>query len=337
MRRMSNDARPRSLLRPAILGVLGVLLVLLLFRLVPDVDVGATLARTDLGWLLGAFVAYAASYALRALRFRLLIHSARPPLHDLAAVVCVHNLLNMLLPLKSGELSYVYLARKRYGVSLGEGAATLVLARLYDLLGIGAWLLTAILVTRLAGGDGGGEATERFIAAGAALTAVSLVTIVGLAPLVRKIAGWIEALARRSSRPLPRSLAEKARALVHHVESIRARRTAPLVLACTQIQWLMTFVTCFAVLRAGGVTFPFLRSVLGSTGLSVALILPINPIGGIGTFEAGWTFGYVLAGLDRSLALATAVSAHLFILGFAALLGAAGALRLRGTPATVAT
>ncbi|MBI4881080.1 MAG: flippase-like domain-containing protein [Planctomycetes bacterium] len=132
-----------------------------------------------------------------------------------------------------------------------------------------------------------------------------------------------------AGRPAVRGFLERCRALLGHLARIRSRRTAGRVFLVTQAQWLCTLLSCYALLRAAGVDFAFSASILGSTGLSVALILPINTFAGVGSFEAGWTVGYRLAGLEMESALATAVFAHLFILLFAALLGCLGMVLVR--------
>lgn len=47
------------------------------------------------------------------------------------------SLANQILPARLGELSYVYLARRTQGLPVGHGLASLLIARLFDLLAIG--------------------------------------------------------------------------------------------------------------------------------------------------------------------------------------------------------
>lgn len=325
-------AAPRPPWRRWIAAGIAVLLLGLVLRAVDFASLRALLARADLFLLALGLFAYAGSYAARALRFRLLLHSARPPLLDLGAVVALHNLLNMLLPMRSGELSYLFLARDRYGVRLAEGAASLLLARLYDVLGIGVCFAAALLSVR-AGGEG--HLSELGLAAAAVLL-FSGAVLAGLVPALRAALALAERAAARRAPPPEHLLARllaRARSLVGEFERIRERKTAWKAFVVTEVQWLCTFATCYAILRAVGVDFSFGASVLGSTGLSIALILPINTFGNVGTFEAGWAFGYRLAGLPAPLAAETGIAAHLFIFAFAALLGLIALVLLRRSPA----
>lgn len=327
--------RRRAVVRALITGVLCVILLIALLRSLELDDVKRAFAAADPGILILGLLAYVGSYVCRALRFRLLLYSTRPPLLDLIGVVSVHNLLNMVLPVRTGELSYVVLASRRYGVSLGEGAASLLLARLYDVLGIAVFFVTAVIAHR-ASLDG----DPRDLALiGGGLVLASLLIILFLLPAIR---GTHRALRRVLKalgvldRPLVQRVMQKGDALLWHLQEIQARKTAAGVFLITEAQWLMTFLTCFAIVRAIDIPFAFDAAVLGSTGLSIALILPINTFANVGTFEAGWVAGYVLAGMSRSDATTSALVAHVFIMLFAVLLAALGRFFLLRAPLPLA-
>lgn len=283
----------------------------------------ATIRGLDPRLIALGLAAYAITYAFRAVRFRLLL-SVRPPPLDLFAVMGVHNLFNMLLPARTGELSYVWLAHRRWGAPLPEATASLLLARVYDMAGIGLFFCAALLAATAERGS--------VLFAGCALVLASIAAIVALVPLTKLFAAVVRRVLRsRSDGPrVGRMLAALDR-MVDSFAQMNRRRTAAWVFLVTEAQWLATFATCYAILRAcpGVGAFPFTASILGSTGLSVALILPINPVGNVGTFQAGWIAGYMLAGMDRDLAIATSLAAHVAILAFAVVLGLLGRMWLR--------
>ncbi len=315
--------------RTAVTAAIGLALIVGLIVTRPaDTDLLAALRSTDPRWVVAALGAYAASYLARALRFRLLLHSVRPPLLALGRIVAVHNLFNMLMPARTGELSYVVLVKRRFGARHAEGAATLLVARLFDLLGIAVFFGAAFLTS--AGADGAAGAD--LLTGAVILFAISTALLLGVVPLTRVGVGLAERLARRSGaegRPLVARILSAARAVRDELEHVQARGTGGRVFLVTEVQWLLTFLTCWCLLRSAGVAFPFPDSILGSTGLSLALILPLNTFGNVGTFEAGWTLGYTFAGLDHGAAVATAIAAHVWIFLFAAGLGAIGWLSLR--------
>ena len=58
------------------------------------------------------------------------------------------------------------------------------------------------------------------------------------------------------------------------------------------LTWLCIFATCYLVLLSFEVVdptaFTFGVSIVGTTALNVTCVLPINGLGNLGTWEAGW-------------------------------------------------
>ena len=78
----------------------------------------------------------------------------------------------------------------------------------------------------------------------------------------------------------------------------------------------------------------FAQSLVGTTGLHLGAVIPVSPVAGIGTWEAGWTAGYALTGLDLATAGTTAVVSHVVVFAFIALIGLLGHVTRRlGRPA----
>lgn len=83
-------------------------------------------------WLLAA-VGLGATYALRAARLRAEWASHElVPMAECLRIVFTHNVLLLLLPMRTGEGGYVWQVHRRWGVSLSEAAASLLWLRLQD-------------------------------------------------------------------------------------------------------------------------------------------------------------------------------------------------------------
>jgi uncharacterized membrane protein YbhN (UPF0104 family) len=280
--------------------------------------------RLSFGGVALAFALYAASYVGRGLRLSALL-PGHTPLVPLVTISARHNLFNLILPLRSGEASLPLMLKAEVGRSLAEGAAALVVARVLDLASVAAWLLVGLSIT---GGDADATLTGRAVAILAAL-------LVGLVAL-RPIAG---ALGRRLADSEGRVGSFVARSAGH----LAAQSLGSLLAAAVAslVTWGLTYGACFALLHdmsGPGEPVPealaavdFSRSLVGSTVLHLAGILPINTVAGIGPWEAGWTAGYVLVGLERTAALASAVVSHAAILAFVSILGGLGWM-FRGRP-----
>lgn len=264
-----------------------------------------------------AFLLYGLSYVGRGVRLALLLPgSAKVPL--LVSISARHNLLNLVLPLRSGEASLPLMLRAEAGRSLAEGTAALVVARVLDLLSVATWMLVGLaLVHRDADDD---------LPLRAGLILAGLLLALGLLrPVGRAVA---RLLAGRKGR-----LGSFAGRAAGH---LAAQPRGVLLLAglVSLLTWLLTYGSCYVLLHdMGGAGHPvteslaavgFPASLVGSSMLHLAGILPINTLAGIGPWEAGWTAGYLLVGVPEDAALASAVVSHGAILLFVSVLGGLG-------------
>ena len=115
--------------------VITVILVAILLSQISIGDITKTLTDIEPSYIIVGFVLYIFSYFFRALRFRILLNK-KLSIKDLFSIVCVHNMANNILPARTGEVSYVYLSKKLHNVSVGEGVASLAVARMFDFITI---------------------------------------------------------------------------------------------------------------------------------------------------------------------------------------------------------
>ena len=123
--------------KKAILSIIiTVVLVWFLLSQVEVQEIVTSLKDVPPHLVLIGFFFYALSYLFRALRFRVLLQKAIG-LGTLFNIVAVHTMWTNLLPFRTGELSYLYLLKKKGGVgSYLTGVPSLVLARVFDLVAI---------------------------------------------------------------------------------------------------------------------------------------------------------------------------------------------------------
>ncbi|NAS89698.1 hypothetical protein C4E24_08220 [ANME-1 cluster archaeon AG-394-G21] len=115
--------------------VITIVLAAVLLSQIEVNEVITTLASVDPLHVIAGFVLYTCSYFLRAFRFHILVNK-KVKIRDLFNIVCVHNMLNNILPARTGELSYIYLLKKLHNKKTGEGIATLFVARVFDFITI---------------------------------------------------------------------------------------------------------------------------------------------------------------------------------------------------------
>jgi uncharacterized membrane protein YbhN (UPF0104 family) len=262
------------------------------------------LGLSAVGW---AFLGVFASHVLRAVRIRDYFgRSLRGRPGAVLSVSLVHNLLNTLLPMRTGEAAFPVLLRSRFGVETARSVPGLLLFRLLDLQVV---LLLGVTVLTV-----GGEIHPIPGAVGLFLLAMAPAALgPARSALLGRLPGG-EAPGGRVSRWMRSGL-----------ESLPAR--GPLLRT-----WVLTFLTWSVKLVAYGFILSTLggfsagAGILGSITGELSSVLPIHGVAGAGTYEAGVVLGLAPLGISLESAVRGAVNLHLFVLGTAMLLGIAGAL-----------
>lgn len=250
--------------------------------------------RLSAGALLAAFTAYGAQNFFRALRYRALLGRPDLPLPLLTAISLYHNGMVRLLPFKLGEVTYIVLMQRRFGVRVQAGITSLLWSRLLELVII---LAVAALVLLLAG-DLAHEA--RLLVFMVTLLGIGVGLAVLYSPQVlRRLLHDAE-----ERLPLLRRISPALGRLLDEVEALREpqRLIGGLLWSCGT--YGSTFLTSLVLLNTLGITLaPHEFVIVISLGMFAAAF-PFN-ISGFGLVEWSLAFGLArYAGLPLSEATA---------------------------------
>lgn len=251
--------------------------------------------------ILGAIAAQAVSYSLRALR----IYWAEPQIprgawHHCLRLVLINNALNLLLPARTGEVSFPVLMQRYFGLPLAAGTGTLLWLRLLD-LNILLVLSAALLLPQQ---FGLGQTTPALAAGVLALAPLAVLAVRsrGIAALARREGRWTR-WASEALSACPKQIREVLRDL-----------------CLTWAAWLIKLCVLGLVFATlAGVTVS--AGVLAAIGGDLSTVLPLHTPGGFGSYEAGVL---LFAGANQSSVaalLAAAVNLHLLLLGIALIAG----------------
>lgn len=244
----------------------------------------------------GAFLLVLVSYGVRTVR----IHQYFRP--DTSGgfgrsyrLVLLHNLLNNLLPMRSGEASFPVLMKREFGVPVSRSLPGLLYLRLLDLHFL-LFLAAAVLFA----GDGVGGWVVPLI----------------LAPLPFLAFRFQEAVRDRMGS---RAMVKRALAGLPHRTSLFWT-----TFLWTGLNWVVKLLV-FAWLLQAFQPMPPGTALLGSVTGELSSVLPFHGLAGAGTYEAGVLAGLLPLGIEVDAALPAAVNLHLFVLG-SSVLGAGVAL-----------
>ncbi|MFC1889455.1 lysylphosphatidylglycerol synthase transmembrane domain-containing protein [Thermodesulfobacteriota bacterium] len=307
-------------------------------------DVTSTLRKISLSTLGLAFILHLSIYLLRTFRFRILIRSRRVPFMPMFDIVAFHNLSNYVLPFRTGELSYVILLSKAGRFPVGEGVGTLLVSRIFDFVALS--LIYPVSIVSLAlGGVHASRLTLALFGLGATmfLTGIAVLALLviraeSLGTIAERLIGFFRLDRFRFSA----SLKEKVGELIVSFRAMRSKKVLAGSFAISIVILLISFLFGYVLMRGMGIRMSYLQIVFCSTLSLLANGLPINTLAGIGTMEAMWLAGCVLAGIDQSvitdagysslqeMAMSSGFSLHIIVLLFIGVIGLYGIVRLKG-------
>ncbi|MDF1764550.1 MAG: lysylphosphatidylglycerol synthase domain-containing protein, partial [Oleibacter sp.] len=234
------------------------------------------------------------SYLLRAMRFYdFFISQTRGHFMRLLHITVVHNFLNNLLPMRSGEAAFPVLMKTHFGLPYTHSAPALLWLRLLDL-----YVLLALAFISLQSLMPWSQ-TVRIVMAIALLSAPMLMLV--LQEQIRTWLGNASSGWRFKILDLMAALPSRPGAFIRAV-------------LWTILNWAMKLAV-FAWLLQTFTQLAFFKSWTGATTGELSSVLPIHGVAGAGTYEAGVLIGLLPWGLERGVALAAAVNLHLFVLG----------------------
>lgn len=214
----------------------------------------------------------------------------------LLRLVQVHNLLNVMLPFRTGEASFPLLMKREFGLGIARATSALLVMRLFD--------LHALLAAA-----GTGLALEIGAAWAWALWLAFLI-----------LPATAFALRRHAFRLAAKVLPNTARSLLEEVEAGLPSDTGAFVRAwgATLVNWFTKIAVLAWVLSLlGGLTVA--AGFGGALGGELSSVLPVHAPAGVGTYPAGITAGAIAFGADSErqalLSLGqAAVNTHLLVI-----------------------
>lgn len=286
------------------LGIaIGAVLLVLAIRSVDFTAMADALAKARLWWAVPFIALLAGFYALKALRWAILLAPiARVPFRLSFRAVMVGYASNALLPAQLGDVVRGLMASREMGLRLAPVLTTLLAERALD-LAVVVGLLGAVVVLRP-------DVVEPIRFAGAVVAALSVVSLLLLYAYGRHPAGWI-ALARRLTTWLPARVQERflaqLRAGADGARALASPRRFVQVVLLSLVKWLLIAGCNLISLVALNVAAPTSAAILVLACTVLALLLPTAP-GYVGAIQ----IAYVLALAPFGISATEAVAASLF-------------------------
>lgn len=307
--------------------VISITLGALLLSQIKIADIIVTLASIDPVYLIAGFVFYACSYFFRAMRFYILM-VRKVRLRDLFNIVCVHNMLNNILPARTGELSYIYLLKKLQNKKAGEGIATLFVVRIFDFITISLlFLVSAFMMQGLP------EMVIKMVWVIALFLGSITIFLIALLYVGNTFLNLVKRFFERfnwDKKYFTDFLLRKGEETADSFEKIKANgkiTVISLILTSLGI-WLFLYSLNYIFIRGMDINLSYFEVMFASSFAVFTTILPIQGIGGFGTLECGWTTGFIAVGLTKEVAISSGFGFHILLWIYFLILGGWGLLKI---------
>ncbi len=222
-------------------------------------------------------------------------------------VMLQHNLLNNLLPMRTGEISFPVLMARHFGVPAVRSVPALFWFRLLDLHTLGACALVA----------------------GFAWNIPLMLVLLSAWMVLPILLFWGSGRWQRLLHDQPGRIKDLLK---------KALASLPQTRRAFWRAWVWTVITWVVKLGVFAWVLSLFMDVSGAGALMGAIagdltsVLPIHGVAGMGTYEAGVVAGLLPYGVTAQNALPAAVNLHLFLLG-STLIGGAFSLLMGGKKA----
>jgi len=309
-----------------ILGILiAVSLILFLLSQIEFSKLVYSLASIDPLYLALGFALYFTTYFLRAARFKVILGSEAKYL-DLLKVLFIHNMVNQVLPARTGELSYIYLMEKR-NLPINKGISSLALARVFDLVGISLLFLISILVL--------GELNSTFLNLMLVMSFVVGLTLFMLLCLFlykKKFIDRVQSLTellRVNKFDFTKRALEKGEEAIEDMKVIKSKHVFLYSTLISMGIWFISTILMYLFLSQMDVMLSIWEGCLGSMVIVITSILPIHSVGGFGTTESVWATIYISLGVSKEMAIASGIGIHLILFMYLLIIGVVGVFLMR--------
>jgi uncharacterized protein (TIRG00374 family) len=281
--------------------VFGLLLLVLLFKFVLNIDIGRTwalIATANPLFLVLALVAYYLTFPVRGFRWRYVLARSGTEVgfRDATEILFLSWFVNCLVPAKLGDLYRAYLLKGNFGASASRTVGTIFIERIADMI--------VIFGLALAAGFWSFRGRSR--------PEVDFIFLVGFAvalALVLFVIGlrfWGHTLARF----LPERAAELYARFHEGSTGALSARSLPVIGVATAVIWLLEGLRLYFVIRAlalPDVGLGISASIFVALAAALLTAVPLTPAG-VGFVEAGITAALVIYGVAGESAAAVAIT-----------------------------
>ncbi|MDR4507996.1 MAG: flippase-like domain-containing protein [Candidatus Brocadiaceae bacterium] len=288
--------------------------LLYLFSIIKLDDLLLTIKSVSLPWICIGFFFYCVNQVFRSIRFYCLIHSIRPNFRKLFKVQSLYIALNYLLPFRTGEISYVYLARRYLDLPMANCISSLVVSRFSDYVFLMLCYVFIAFHMKMVIPPWIG-----LIAKGGVVCALLAAFFFFLYVFkdTRYLSSFFQKIKThpfRSKNWFIKRITEQLQKIVLSFKEISNVRIFIQTVLMTIAVWFSIFLTFYIIVHSMGHRISFLHIIL--VALMAMMSRMFQGVANLGSHEIGWYGALLLVDFSNEDASLVAVSSHIIILGY---------------------
>ncbi len=308
----------------------GLFLVYFLLGRINISDIRDAIVGSHKPTLIFALVIAFLSSILRGYRKKILIGSDRIGMGDMLLVALTRNAFNMVLPARTGELSYVYVLQRKFKLPIEIGVSTLLVVLVFDLVIVFSLIVISIVVVLINTFSGS------FLAVVFVALALLVILLLVLFYLSKVIGFFLRIIDKIFSRykigrnKVVQAVYKKLIDINENIALIQKRKIYWKVYLSSVVIRVLKFIVYYllilSILRPAGYGFAdlsFWMIFLATVAAEISAVLPTHALAGLGTYEGAFllvlgVLGFTLTGIDWTT---VAFSYHIIVLSFTVVLG----------------
>jgi len=300
-------------------SALGIFLVYYLLSRINISDLKSSFLKLYIPSLVIGLILMISIDFFKALRQNLLLGKDRIRFGDMFLISLIRNAFNMVLPARTGELSYIYVLKRKFKIPVEKGVSTLAIGLIFDLIIIFSMIIISVIIVGINRLE---ISSANLIALAILFLAATILLLSFLSKIVGIFIRLFEALFRKfgnlKKSKLFSYIYEKLIEINKSIVIIHKRKIYWKVFLLTLATRILKFTSYYflihAVLYPMGYTFAelsFWVIFLATVTAEFSAVLPTHAIAGLGTYEGAFALAFIALGFSEDTSIIVGFNYHL--------------------------
>ncbi|MGB9915650.1 MAG: lysylphosphatidylglycerol synthase transmembrane domain-containing protein [Candidatus Bathyarchaeales archaeon] len=291
----------KNIIRIGVSLVIGVFLLIVLLWWTGIDKIIEQISSASPLWLVVSALVIVPAYAVKALRWKLLLKPVKNGTHVSNAFwsTALGSMVNTLIPIRIGEFARAYVLGEKEKTGFAPAFSSIIVERTLDLIGLlTIGVATMLIVSTQTSLDQ--LVANIFTAVALLIIAILAVIVVGtkkeaaIIKIVMQVTSKIPFVKKYSAR-----IAEFASSLIKGLQGLSQNpRMLAVNFSLTWAAWLVHTSAIYFVFMAFNYPISIAAATLGGTLMSLSHILPATP-GYVGSYEAFWVLIFTMLGVTK--------------------------------------